>query len=155
MKGESIYLAPLILPESYKICEFTGANLYVRFREKKILPVADPGERPGGPAPPLILCPFQTFSMPVFNILLKISRHVVQNVSRHLSYLARPVIRDHVQLGISSKGQTVTHCCEKQRMYESKFQGKNYPLWLPRNKSDPVKLYIFCNFTGTEYLSIV
>ena len=98
------------------------------------------GRGPGG-QPPLILCPFQTFSMPVFNILLKISRHVVQNVARHLSYLARPVIRDHVQLGISSKGQTVTHCCEKQRMYESKFQGKNYLLWLPRNKSDPVFVY--------------
>ena len=62
------------------------------------------------------------------------TRYVVQNVSRHLSYLALPVIRDRVQLGILSKGQTVTHCCEKQQIYESKFQGKNYPLWLPRNK---------------------
>ena len=62
------------------------------------------------------------------------TRYVVQNVSRHSSYLALPVIRDHVQLGILSKGQTVTHCCEKQQIYESKFQGKNYPLWLPRNK---------------------
>lgn len=60
--------------------------------------------------------------------------YVAQNVSRLLSYLERPVIRDHVQLGISSVGQTVTHYCEKQRMYESKFQGKNYPLRLPRNK---------------------
>ena len=36
------------------------------------------------------------------------TRYVVQNVSRHLSYLALPVIRDHVQLGILSKGQAVT-----------------------------------------------
>ena len=49
------------------------------------------------------------------------TRYVVQNVSRHLSYLALPVIRDHLQLGILSKGQTVTHCCEKQQIYESKF----------------------------------
>ena len=51
-ESESIYLAPLILPESYKICEFIGAKLYVRFLEKKILPVADPGEGPGGRPPP-------------------------------------------------------------------------------------------------------
>lgn len=63
------------------------------------------------------------------------TRYVVQNVSKHLSYLARPVIRDHVQLGKSSKSQTVTHYCEKQRMYESKFQGKTIFLWLPRNKT--------------------
>ena len=36
-RGESIYLAPLNLSERYNICEFTGAELYVRFLGKKIL----------------------------------------------------------------------------------------------------------------------
>ena len=74
------------------------------------------------------------------------TRFMVQNVSRHVSYLARPVIRDHLQIGISTKGQTVIHYCEKQRIYESKFQSKSYPLNVlfgcPGTNSDP--LFVYC-----------